>query len=78
VINGHRKLEGFDDRRFARGRPWEGFSDRVMGGVSGLSARVVVEGDLRCLSMAGRVSTRNNGGFIQVRVAMGTDFSPLD
>jgi hypothetical protein len=49
-----------------------------MGGVSGLCARVVVGGDLRCLSMAGRVSTRNNGGFIQVRVAMGTDFSPLD
>ena len=57
---------------------WAGFSDRVMGGVSELTARVVAESGDRFLRMSGRVSTRNNGGFIQVRLTVGSDVRPFD
>jgi hypothetical protein len=57
---------------------WQGFSDRVMGGVSDLTARVVEENGDRFLRMSGHVSTRNNGGFIQVRLLLGSDMKPFD
>jgi hypothetical protein len=72
------KLDDFTGARSALGTAWEGFSDRVMGGVSELSSRVVTDGTLRYLRMSGRVSTRNNGGFIQMRLLVGSDFSPFD
>jgi hypothetical protein len=72
------KLDDFSGGGSARGTAWEGFSDRVMGGVSELSSQVVTDGALRFLRMSGRVSTRNNGGFIQVRLLVGSDFSPFD
>jgi hypothetical protein len=49
-----------------------------MGGVSELISQVVTDGAIRYLRLSGRVSTRNNGGFIQVRLLVGSDFSPFD
>lgn len=57
--------------------PWQGFSDRVMGGRSELQAGFMEEGGQRSLRMRGRVRLENNGGFIQVRLpltASGDDF----
>jgi hypothetical protein len=57
--------------------PWQGFSDRVMGGRSDLQAGFVEDGGQRSLRMRGRVRLENNGGFIQVRLplsASGDDF----
>ena len=46
---------------------WEYISDRVMGGVSTGKAEIKKEGDNFFLRLSGNVSTKNNGGFIQVR-----------
>ncbi len=57
--------------------PWQGFSDRVMGGRSDLQAGFKEEAGQRSLRMRGRVRLENNGGFIQVRLplsASGDDF----
>lgn len=50
------------------GTPWEGFTDRVMGGRSDISAGIVRDGEEPFMRMRGRVSLENNGGFIQVRL----------
>jgi hypothetical protein len=52
------------------GTRWEGFTDRVMGGRSDMSARIVVTTDGPAMHMTGRVTTENNGGFIQVRLPL--------
>lgn len=78
ITAGYLKLDDFSGDRSSLGTAWEGFSDRVMGGVSELSSEVVTDGALRYLRMSGRVSTKNNGGFIQVRLLLGSDFSPFD
>lgn len=53
------------------GSEWSGFTDQVMGGVSvGKLLRETVDGR-KCNVMKGKVSTYNNGGFIQ----MATDLS---
>ena len=46
---------------------WEYISDQVMGGVSTGKAEIKKEGDNFFLRLSGNVSTKNNGGFIQVR-----------
>jgi energy-converting hydrogenase Eha subunit G len=52
----------------ASGWAWEFFSDRVMGGRSGLDQPVVLgSGSDRALPLAGAVNTKG-GGFIQVRI----------
>lgn len=66
-----------DSGRASIGTRWQGFSDRVMGGLSDLQAGYVEEGGSRHLRMSGRVRLENNGGFIQVRLpltATGGDF----
>lgn len=45
--------------------PWRFVSDRVMGGVS--QGVAVIGTDPAHIRLAGRVSTDNNGGFIQIR-----------
>ena len=45
---------------------WEYVSDQVMGGVSDGKAEIIDNEDL-FLRLSGNVSTKNNGGFIQVR-----------
>jgi hypothetical protein len=56
---------------FCKGSEWSGFTDQVMGGVSvGKLLRETIDGR-KCNVMKGKVSTFNNGGFIQ----MATDLS---
>ena len=52
------------------GTRWEGFSDRVMGGISMMRAGYERDADGLVLRMAGDVSLENNGGFIQVRLPL--------
>jgi hypothetical protein len=77
-MQGYMILDGFSSPRSTLGTSWEGFSDRVMGGLSDIASRVVTEGDVRYLALSGHVSTRNNGGFIQVRLKTGSDLAPFD
>ena len=47
-------------------KDWEYISDQVMGGVSTGKAEVI-SSSKSFLRLSGKVSTKNNGGFIQVR-----------
>ena len=47
---------------------WRFFTDGVMGGVSTGRVSFVTEEDRVHAHMTGKVSTRNNGGFIQIRM----------
>ncbi len=49
---------------------WEGFTDRVMGGRSEMSAGIVATEEGPALRMTGDVSLENRGGFIQVRLPL--------
>lgn len=49
---------------------WKFFADTVMGGVSSGQIRFFTEGDRKHAQMTGRVSIENNGGFIQMRMAL--------
>lgn len=66
------------DGRSALGTSWQGFSDRVMGGLSELRAgrREADEGPV--MFLAGRVRLENNGGFIQVRLPLHPGGSSFD
>ena len=46
---------------------WKYISDQVMGGVSEGSVSIEQDGDMVFARLTGDVSTRNNGGFIQLR-----------
>ena len=63
-------LDDFSSDRSKLGTNWEGFTDRVMGGVSDMRIGIESEGGRRSLSMSGNVSLRNNGGFIQSRLLL--------
>lgn len=45
---------------------WQLVTDGVMGGVSRAQMSPDIVGGLRCVALRGRVSTENNGGFIQI------------
>ena len=64
----------------ALGTQWQGFTDRVMGGISTIQAGYVERGDDVVLAMRGNVSLANNGGFVQVRLplANGRTFDASD
>ncbi len=49
---------------------WRFFTDRVMGGVSSGQVAFVRDGEQVYARMTGRVSTENNGGFIQIRMEL--------
>ena len=51
-------------------RHWRYVSDQVMGGVSEGTMVFALDGDDHFARMTGRVSTENNGGFIQFRRAI--------
>jgi hypothetical protein len=55
------------------GTQWEGFTDRVMGGRSDIHARIAQTDNGPAIHMTGRVTTENNGGFIQVRLPLSGD-----
>jgi len=52
------------------GTRWEGFTDRVMGGVSDIQADLLPGESGNILRMRGNVSLENNGGFVQVRLPL--------
>lgn len=47
---------------------WRFFSDNVMGGISTGQTTILQDGNQPFARMTGRVSTANNGGFIQMRL----------
>ena len=49
------------------GKYWQYVSDRVMGGVSDGQVTLEQDGEMYFARLTGNVSTKNNGGFIQVR-----------
>jgi hypothetical protein len=49
------------------GKYWQYVSDRVMGGVSDGQVTLEQDGEIYYARLTGNVSTRNNGGFIQLR-----------
>ena len=63
-------LDNFDSGSSSLGKDWEGFTDRVMGGVSDMRVGVESDGQHRYLAMSGNVSLKNNGGFIQARLLL--------
>ena len=58
------------DGRSALGTEWRAFTDRVMGGVSEMDARLIDTDRGPALRIAGPVRLENNGGFIQARLAL--------
>ena len=59
-----KKFETFDPEKV---RTWSFFSDGVMGGVSSGKALLKKSGKDNFVRIEGKVSTKNNGGFIQIR-----------
>ena len=55
------------------GKYWQYVSDRVMGGVSDGQVTFEQDGEMYYARLTGNVSTKNNGGFIQLR--SGVSFS---
>ncbi|TVQ29540.1 MAG: hypothetical protein EA370_14935, partial [Wenzhouxiangella sp.] len=52
------------------GTGWQGFTDRVMGGLSDIQAGYREIEGRTVLAMSGQVRLENNGGFIQVRLPL--------
>lgn len=69
-MNDQLLLDDFSGEMSTLGTRWEGFTDRVMGGVSDMNVRVESEGTDNILHLNGNVSLENNGGFIQVRLRL--------
>ena len=57
-----------------KSRNWSFFTDGVMGGVSSGKAYFGKSGSDNFVRLEGRVSTANNGGFIQIRHSLGEYF----
>ena len=66
-----------EDFRLAPETRWRFFTDGVMGGVSAGQVSFVEENGQAHARMTGSVSTKNNGGFIQMRTAL-PDGMPKD
>jgi len=67
-----------EDGVFAVGTAWRMFTDQVMGGVSEAASGVETVAGRRCLRLRGRVSLKNNGGFIQVALSLSRGSRPFD
>lgn len=57
---------------------WQGYSDRVMGGVSDANFEPDVIDGVGCIRLRGRVTRDNGGGFIQMARYMGERRSGFD
>ena len=66
-------LDDFTSSRSKLGTAWQGYTDRVMGGLSDMTMAFESEGGLRHLTLAGEVSLKNNGGFIQAELRLAQD-----
>jgi hypothetical protein len=71
-------IDDFSKELSSFGTVWQGISDRVMGGVSDMEARILEDGYGRFLHLTGNVSLENNGGFIQARLFMNQKKKPYD
>ena len=54
---------------------WNFITDQVMGGVSTGKFNVEVVNGVMCYRMTGDVSTKNNGGFIQIRAKLNPEIN---
>lgn len=63
-------VDDFGSRVSALGTEWEGFTDQVMGGKSEMQIGHRVEDGHGFISLSGKVSLANNGGFIQTRLML--------
>ena len=63
-------IDDFSDQRSALGTEWQGFTDRVMGGLSVMQAGYREVDGQTVLGMRGQVRLENNGGFIQTRLPL--------
>lgn len=59
------------------GSAWRLVSDQVMGGISAGTLKFDQYQQQNCLRLEGRVSTENNGGFIQLALSLNDD-GPFD
>ena len=66
-INAMNLLDYKVDEKKIRLEDWKFFSDQVMGGVSEGKTSLINDKNKLFLRLEGNVSTKNNGGFIQVR-----------
>jgi len=66
------------DQLSALNTAWRSFSDNVMGGMSQGQHRFVELAGKRCIRLTGDVSLDNDGGFIQVALALGDREQPFD
>jgi hypothetical protein len=71
-------IDDFSNNISPMGTVWEGFTDRVMGGVSDMKTSIVEDSGNNSLHLTGNVSLRNNGGFIQVRLFLNRGKKPYD
>ena len=55
------------------GKYWQYVSDQVMGGVSDGKVTLEQDGEMYYARLTGNVSTKNNGGFIQLRAGVSFD-----
>jgi hypothetical protein len=60
------------------GTRWEGFTDRVMGGLSEMEVGFREGDEGRFLNMRGQVRLENRGGFIQARLPLDEDGGSFD
>lgn len=71
-------IDDFSGPVSALGTRWEGFTDQVMGGASVMESGVERRDGGAALRLRGRVSLKNNGGFIQVRLKLSPDGKAFD
>tara|TARA_Y100001935_G_C17235154_1_gene472581 strand:- start:41 stop:568 length:528 start_codon:yes stop_codon:yes gene_type:complete len=57
---------------------WNFITDQVMGGVSIGKVKVDNINGIKCYRMIGEVSTKNNGGFIQIRAKLSPEINIKD
>ena len=60
------------------GTKWEGFTDRVMGGLTQMLSTWKTQDNQSFLRLEGRVRTENNGGFLQMRMDAAPGGKALD
>lgn len=57
---------------------WQGFTDRVMGGLSDMQAGYARHDDQTVMVLRGQVRLENNGGFVQIRLPLQADGGDFD
>ncbi|MEI8093104.1 MAG: CIA30 family protein [Spirochaetales bacterium] len=70
-------LDDFSSSSSRLGTSWQGFTDRVMGGLSDMKVGTESEGGIPHLVISGQVSLKNNGGFIQAQLLLAHDGKPV-